>query len=108
VLLGDSVEIQQIREHLASARLASRQMGISTVLRLADATEALLPRGDVAVESERELVETALRGVDVMSLLIHDADRRQQGYPPAALHEAVFALMEQMERLQPGVTLEKQ
>jgi chemotaxis protein histidine kinase CheA len=100
------VEIQQIREHLASARHASRLLGISSAQRLAGAAEALLSVESDSHESEREIIDAALRSVDVVLLLIHDAGRRQQGYPPAALHEAVFALMEHMERLRPGVTLD--
>jgi hypothetical protein len=96
-------EYQHIREHLATARLASEAMGISTVNALADATEALLSMQPVTPDSELELMETVHRSVDVVSLLIHDAGRRKQGYPPAALHEAVHTLMEQIERLRPGL-----
>jgi len=98
---------QQIREHLASVRQASHEMGVSTAERLAEAAESLLllqpPSHDTAVE----LMETVHRSMDVASLLIHDAGRRQQGYPPAALHEAVFTLMEQIERLRPSLLREE-
>ncbi|HEY6361655.1 MAG TPA: hypothetical protein VIX63_11155 [Vicinamibacterales bacterium] len=77
-------------------------MGISTVQTVADATEALLSMRPVTPDSELELMETVHRSVDVVSLLIHDAGRRKQGYPPAALHEAVYTLLEQIERLRPG------
>jgi hypothetical protein len=98
-----SVGNQQIREHLASVRQTSSEMGIQTAERLAQAAEALLMMQPPTHASEMELMETVHRSVDVVSLLIHDAGRRQQGYPPAALHEAVFSLMEQMERLRPGL-----
>lgn len=78
-------------------------MGISTAQRLAEAAETLLSIRPATPDSELELMETVHRSVDVVSLLIHDAGRRRQGYPPAALHEAVFTLMEQIERLRPGV-----
>jgi hypothetical protein len=101
-----SQEYQHIREHLASARLASEAMGISTVSALADAAEALMAMRPITADSELELMETVHRSVDVVSLLIHDAGRRRQGYPPAALHEAVHTLMEQIERLRPVLVRE--
>ena len=94
---------QDIREHLASARQQSDEMGITTVQTLADAAEALLSLRPATADSELELMETVHRSVDVVSLLIHDAGRRRQGYPPAALHEAVHTLLEQIERLRPGL-----
>ena len=78
-------------------------MGISTVQTVADAAEALLSMRPATPDSELELMETVHRSVDVVSLLIHDAGRRKQGYPPAALHEAVHTLLEQIERLRPGL-----
>jgi hypothetical protein len=78
-------------------------MGITTVQALADAAEALLSMRPATPDSEMELMETVHRSVDVVSLLIHDAGRRRQGYPPAALHEAVHTLLEQIERLRPGL-----
>jgi hypothetical protein len=101
------VSNHEIREHLASVRQASSEMGISTAERLAAAAEALLSMQPVSHDAEMEVMDTIHRSVDVVSLLIHDAGRRRQGYPPAALHEAVFTLMEQMERLRPGVVRER-
>jgi hypothetical protein len=46
-------------------------------------------------------MDTVFRSLDVMALLMHDAGRRREGYPPAALHEAVHVLLEQMERIKP-------
>jgi hypothetical protein len=97
------VEHHYLRENLAQARQTCSEMGISTAQRLAEAAEALLSMQPASPDSEVELMETVHRSVDVVSLLIHDAGRRQQGYPPAALHEAVFTLMEQMERVRPGL-----
>lgn len=82
-------------------------MGISTAQRLAEAAETLLTMRPSTHDTQLELMETVHRSVDVVSLLIHDAGRRRQGYPPAALHEAVFSLMEQMERLRPGLVREE-
>jgi hypothetical protein len=82
-------------------------MGITTVQTLADAAEALLALRPATPDSELELMETVHRSVDVVSLLIHDAGRRRQGYPPAALHEAVHTLLEQIERLRPGLVREE-
>lgn len=97
------MEQQHLRDNLAQVRQTSYEMGISTAQRLADAAEALLAMEAASRDTEVELMETVNRSVDVVSLLIHDAGRRQQGYPPAALQEAVFTLMEQMERLKPGL-----
>jgi hypothetical protein len=97
------VEHHHLRENLAQVRQTCDEMGISTAQRLAEAAEALLSMQPSSPDSEVELMETVHRSVDVVCLLIHDAGRRQQGYPPAALHEAVFTLMEQMERLRPGL-----
>lgn len=83
--------------------MTSSQLGISTGERLVEAAEALLAMQPSSPDAELEVLETVHRSVDVVSLLIHDAGRRRQGYPPAALHEAVFTLMEQMERLRPGL-----
>ena len=105
--IGGTVEQQYIREHLATVRRTSSELNIPTAERLAEAAEALLSMQPVAADRELEVLETVHRSVDVVSLLIHDADRRRQGYPPAALHEAVFTLMEQMERVQPGVVSRK-
>ena len=97
------MEQQHLRENLAQVRQTSCEMGISTAQRLAEAAEALLSMQPASHDTELELMETVHRSVDVVSLLIHDAGRRRQGYPPAALQEAVFTLMEQMERLKPGL-----
>ena len=101
------MEYQDIRDHFASARQTSTEMGLSTVQTLADAAESLLSMRPVTPDTEWELRETVNRSVDVVSLLIHDASRRRQGHPPAALHEAVHTLLEQIERLRPGLVREE-
>lgn len=101
------MEYQELRESLASARQASSEMGITTAQTLADAAEALLSMRPASPDSEWEFIDTVNRSVDVVSLLIHDAGRRRQGYPPAALHEAVHTLLEQIERLRPGLVREE-
>lgn len=97
------MDIQDIRDQLAQNRRTSSELGISVAQRLTDAAESLLSQPPGSLFIEPELLETVHRSVDVVSLLIHDAGRRRQGYPPAALHEAVFALMEQIERMRPGL-----
>jgi hypothetical protein len=92
-----------LRDNLASVRQTSCELGIPTAQRLAEAAEALLSMQPSSHACEVELMETVNRSVDVVSLLIHDAGRRRKGYPPAALHEAVFTLMEQIERLRPAL-----
>ncbi len=101
------MEYHDIKASLASARQVSTEMGITTVQTLADAAEALLSMRPATPDSEWELMDTVNRSVDVVSLLIHDAGRRRQGYPPAALHEAVHTLLEQIERLRPGLIREE-
>jgi hypothetical protein len=46
-------------------------------------------------------MDAVSRSLELMALLVDDASRRSQGYPPAALHEAVHVLLEHMERLTP-------
>jgi hypothetical protein len=93
--------LQTIRQQLASVKQQSSTDGMSAVQHVVEATESLLSLPPATEEKAREVVETACRSMEVMTLLIHDAGRRQKGYPPAALHEAVHALMEQIERLRP-------
>ena len=93
--------LQTIKQQLATVKQQSTRGGMATVQHVAEATESLLSVPVASEETAREIVETACRSMEVMTLLIHDAGRRQQGYPPAALHEAVHALMEQIERLRP-------
>jgi hypothetical protein len=95
---GDA-ERQRVREHLQAMRRQSSEAGVVMAERVASAAEALISMCPPSVDSEREVMETVFRSLDVMALLVHDAGRRQQGYPPAALHEAVHALLEQMDRV---------
>lgn len=74
-------------------------MGIAAVEQVANATEALMDLSSDEDDTQREVIDTVIRSLDVMSLMVHDAGRRRQGYPPAALHEAVHTLLEQMTRL---------
>ncbi len=99
----DAAALRHIREHLASIKRRSSEIGTTVVDQVADATEALIAMRPASVDSEREVMDTVFRSLDVMSLLVHDAGRRQQGYPPAALHEAVHTLLEQMDRIRPGL-----
>ena len=99
----DRLELQDIREHLETLRLRSTEVGTPVVAQVANATEALIAMRAGSVDSEREVMDTVFRSLDVMALLVHDASRRQQGYPPAALHEAVHTLLEQMDRIRPSL-----
>jgi hypothetical protein len=90
---------QQVLEHLASLKRRSSETGVPVVERVATAAEALIAMHPRTEDTEREVMETVSRSLDVMTLLVHDAGRRRQGYPPAALHEAVHVLLEQMDRL---------
>lgn len=94
-------ERQQALEHLRALRRRSSEAGVTVAERVASAAEALITMHPPSVDAEREVLDTVFRSLDVMALLVHDAGRRQQGYPPAALHEAVYALLEQMERITP-------
>lgn len=94
-------ERQQALEHLRALRLRSSEAGVAVAERVASAAEALMSMSPPSVDAEREVLDTVFRSLDVMALLVHDAGRRRQGYPPAALHEAVYALLEQMERITP-------
>lgn len=100
-----SAERQQVLEHLRAMKRRSSEAGVAMAERVASAAEALIAVDAPSADAEREVMETVFRSLDVMTLLVHDAGRRQQGYPPAALHEAVYVLLEQMERIKPGLRL---
>jgi hypothetical protein len=95
------VELDRVRETLESIKRRSSEQGVPMVQQVASATEALMSMESLSLDTEREVVETVCRSLDLMTLLVNDAGRRQQGYPPAALHEAVYTLLEQMNRLRP-------
>jgi chemotaxis protein histidine kinase CheA len=90
----------RVRQDFERLKQRCGEAGVPVVERVVSATEALLvaarPR---SAEAEREMIEMVARSLDLMALLVTDANRRQQGYPPAALQEAVVVLLEQMERL---------
>ena len=95
-------ERQMALEHLQTMKRRSCEAGVTMAERVATAAEALISMPP-SVDAEREVMDTVFRSLDVMALLVHDAGRRQQGYPPAALHEAVHVLLEQMERIKPNL-----
>ena len=97
---GDAA-LQRVREHLETMKRRSTEAGVTVVERVATATEALISVRPPTEDTEREVMDTVFRSLDLMTLLVDDAGRRQQGYPPAALHEAVHVLLEQMERIKP-------
>ena len=92
---------QQALAHLAAMKRRSSEAGVPLAERVATATEALISMPFQSQDAEREALETVFRGIDVMALLVSDAGRRRQGYPPAALHEAVHVLLEQVDRITP-------
>ena len=100
----DQVELQRVREHLETMKRRSSEAGVTMVERVATATEALMALRPSSVDTEREVMDTVFRSLDLMTLLVDDAGRRQQGYPPAALPEAVHILLEQLERIKPQLT----
>jgi hypothetical protein len=91
---------QQVRLHLESMKRKSSEVGAFVAEQVASAAEALIDM-PASAQTEREVMDTVLRSLDVMALLVNDAGRRQKGYPPAALHEAVHVLLEQMDRIKP-------
>ena len=93
-----SHERQQALANLQTMKQRSTEAGVAMAERVATAAEALISMPP-SMDAEREVMDTVFRSLDVMALLVHDAGRRQQGYPPAALHEAVHVLLEQMERM---------
>ena len=97
-------ELQRVREHLQAMKFRSLEAGIDVAERVAEAAEALISMRPASEDAEREVMDTVCRSLDVMALLVDDAGRRRQGYPPAALHEAVHVLLEQMERIKPQLT----
>jgi hypothetical protein len=94
-------ERQMALQHLQTMKQRSTEAGVAIAERVATAAEALIAMPPPSIDAEREVIDTVFRSLDVMALLVHDAGRRQQGYPPAALHEAVHMLLEQMERIKP-------
>jgi hypothetical protein len=96
-------DLRQVRRDLELLKRRSTEVGAPTVEKVATAAQALMEVRPRSAETEREVLETVSRSLDLMTLLVDDASRRRQGYPPAALHEAVHALFEQMERIRPGI-----
>ena len=92
-------ERQQALASLETMKRRSSEAGVMMAERVATAAEALISMPPPSMDAEREVMDTVFRSLDLMALLVHDAGRRQQGYPPAALHEAVHVLLEQMERI---------
>lgn len=99
--IGTDVARQRVLQHLETIKRRSTEVGAATVDRVAIATEALIAMCPPSLAAEREVMDTVDRSLDLMALLVDDAGRRQQGYPPAALHEAVHVLLEQMDRVKP-------
>ena len=97
--MPEEAPLEQVRRHLASMKRRSSEAGVAIVEQVASAAEALIDLRPASIDTEREIMETVVRSLDVMALLVTDAGRRQQGYPPAALHEAVHVLLEQMARI---------
>ena len=94
---------QEVLAQLETMKRRSSEAGVTMAERVANATEALIAMPLHSEDAEREVMETVSRSLDLMRLLVHDAGRRRQGYPPAALHEAVHVLLEQMERIKPAL-----
>jgi hypothetical protein len=92
---------ERARQHLAALKRRSTEAGVAVVERVASAAEELIEMRAPSEDSEREVMDTVTRSLDLMALLVHDAGRRRQGYPPAALHEAVHVLLEHVERIKP-------
>jgi chemotaxis protein histidine kinase CheA len=99
--MPEEAPIEQVRRHLHSMRLRSTEAGVAIVEQVATAAEALIDTRPESADTEREIMDTVVRSLDLMTLLVDDAGRRQQGYPPAALHEAVHVLLEHMARIRP-------
>lgn len=94
---------ERVRQDLESMKRRCLEVGAPVVERVVSATEALIAVHPASVDTEREVMDTVFRSLDLMTLLVDDANRRRQGYPPAALHEAVHVLLEQMERIKPRI-----
>jgi hypothetical protein len=97
----DDEGLKRIRRELESMKRRSTEVGAPIVERLAAAAEALIPATPPPTEAGREVLDAVGRSLELMALLLDDASRRSQGYPPAALHEAVYVLLEHLERISP-------
>lgn len=96
-------DLRRVRRDLELLKRRSTEVDAPAVERVATAAQALIDGRPKSADTEREVLETVSRSLDLMTLLVDDASRRRQGYPPAALHEAVHVLLEQMERIKPGI-----
>ena len=101
--MPEEAPLEQVRRHLDSMKRRSSEAGVAIVEQVATAAEALIDMRPASIDTEREIMETVVRSLDLMALLVNDAGRRQQGYPPAALHEAVHVLLEHMARIKSPV-----
>jgi hypothetical protein len=101
VEMPEEAPLEPVRRHIQAMKRRSSETGVAVVEQVASAAEALIDLHPASVDTEREIMDTVVRSLDLMALLVHDAGRRQQGYPPAALHEAVHVLLEHMARIAP-------
>ena len=95
----DDEALRRARLELESMKRRSTEVGALMVERVAVAAEALIAVPPPRTEAGREVMDAVGRSLELMALLVDDASRRSQGYPPAALHEAVHVLLEHMERI---------
>jgi hypothetical protein len=103
--MPEEAPMEQVRRHLQSMKRRSTEAGVAIVEQVANAAEALIDTHPESADSEREIMDTVVRSLDLMALLVDDAGRRQKGYPPAALHEAVHVLLEHMARIKPHAAM---
>jgi hypothetical protein len=100
---ADDETLRRVRRDLDSMKRRSIEVGAPIVERVAAAAEELIAAPLPRTDAGREVMDAVCRSLELMTLLVDDASRRNQGYPPAALHEAVYVLLEHMERIKPEV-----
>jgi hypothetical protein len=89
--------VRLLRAQLENVRQRAVGERLVRVANVANHLQRLLTEIATATPSDAHAA-TVRRGLDVLSLLVQDADRQRDGFPAAALDDAVDCFVDQVER----------
>ncbi len=93
----DRDNIRTLSAQLGQVVTLATDQRLVRVANIARQLQRLLTAVEAEAPSERHSA-TVRRGLDVLSLLAHDAERQRRGEPAAALDDAVDCFVDQVER----------